>query len=428
MNTRRLAGYNGIDELSYAYQLLQTMIQEISTILIDYEVTPEEAEKLDMAKARFQNFLEKYPEYYLLTKKINDELLSTENVEYSMKHRVFPEHASSTYDIVDKELQECFSLEDDLAQSVIARIWREETDKDVNYRRGEEFCHVFHSGYGEVILPGSTKYRENPYSNTAYVSCSLVTGRHMDLYNSSTGIEFHVDPEAFVCASFQDCATREITHPNLHTVKEVIQRNGTKQYIQAGHFYGDIIATRLLTPKAIERKCVENAQKICGGILGIDSQGNETKGTIINEVVLDKTKAKPKSAFIRTTGCEFLFDEYAQVQKMAEAYGVPIKIINRSVYRQKQGLEPFTLEEKNEFYRQLTEYWDVEKTLKERLLTTTPASMIQFLKGYQQDVIEQAGYDEKMKKHMNLVVERMLEFTQKEQDKRKKTNHDEFGK
>lgn len=186
-----------------------------------------------------------------------------------------------------------------------------------------------------------------------------------------------------------------------------------------------------MTPKAIERECVARAKDSYGGCLGINSKGEKVDSRIINEVVLNKTAARPKNVFVKTNGCEFLFWEYIHVKQMLESYGIPIKIINMSKYRQKAGLEPYSQEEKEKFHADVVRYLNAQDGLetiytkdeygrpydyqRHVLPARTPAETIAFLNGYKQDILEKAGYPKDVKEHMEKVIDGMLEYAENKQ-------------
>lgn len=222
MNVRKIISYGENGQLIYAAALLKEMIQEIDILMKDYSVTPEEENDLNQLKQKCQNLLEKHESFYEVGRRINKELLLPENAEYAWKHKEFPPHASPTFDEMNAGLQECFELEDRVAETVVARIWKEETEKEVDYTKGKNFYHVVHSGpISGVVLPGSPRFQENSWFSTSYISCSLLTGNHMDMYNSNVGIEFYVDKDSLVCASRRDCATSEVTRQNIRTIQKV---------------------------------------------------------------------------------------------------------------------------------------------------------------------------------------------------------------
>ena len=156
------------------------------------------------------------------------------------------------------------------------KIWREATQ---NPKQG--FYCIVHSGGPKIILPGNSRYRNSSYNNTSYYSCSLLSDKHMDMYNSHLGIEFEYSPESMLCVSESDCATSESHYQNVRTIGKV-----GENYISAGHTMGDILETRLIVPKTIEKSCVQRANKAYNGILGISNSGENSDSKIINEIVM----------------------------------------------------------------------------------------------------------------------------------------------
>ena len=234
-----------IDVSSY----IKGMIMELSYLI--------EMEGLDIYKNALEvvkNFNDKYPDLSIVKDKIQDELLSPENVEYAFEHKQYKEDASKTGVEFQKDLYKIFEIEESLSK--IAEKAFEGMTPFEQIENGKEFMIVGHASF---LLPGvsnNPNYRKN---SKEYLSCSLVSNNELNIFMDHKIVYIMgVNEENFIASSYFDAAARESQYPSIHSMKKVELDNGDIEYIDIGYTHDSKrFALSIATPKVLERLSLE---------------------------------------------------------------------------------------------------------------------------------------------------------------------------
>ena len=319
------------------------------------------------------------------------------------EHNKYPENPSKTFMEVTADFEVCFDIEQQIHDDIVVPIWEEYlTSGEKDLELGEDFAYVVHSGMGFIILPNMPGYRDNIYNNTSYISSSLLTSKHMSMYNNQVGLIMKVNKDNLLAASAIDCVART---ENSLSVNNVRHHEGG--YISVGYSHGigngDIV-TKILTPKAIERESIKQAVERDGEIL------NYSGGKIINEIDIFKPAVEVDGVFLKSNGCDILLNEYLAAKQMEQAYGKKLRIINQSVYRKKEGLTPCTKEDIDVF-KQMIAYYQDEKNYD--FIKRDPEFISELLDMYWAEVVEPNGYEEQVKSQIRDTFDKMQEYSKK---------------
>ncbi len=249
---------------------------------------------------------------YELRKKINDDLISPSVVNYYYENKKYPLNASPTGEKVNKLFNRIFEIEDEV-QIISAKIWNNKLTPFSDIENGKPFSIIGHSGYGYIVTPTSSKYRNNDYENTISFSCSLFNEHSMNLFSSNLVMIFDLNPNNFIAACNYDCATSKTEdYKNIRTLHEV---NG--KYLSAGFMYNndlDRIITKSECPTSVVNKINNNPENT------------------INEFIIDKNKSIPQGLVLFSSGYDFPLVEYISATKMKYDYNLDLKVINKQLY------------------------------------------------------------------------------------------------
>ena len=390
-----------IGEIGEAFTIIKRIREDLSSLVPYYFA--EESEigiKVHQGIERIDALLLKHGNPYMLSSQINHELLSAENVEYAMTHKKYPEQASPTNDLLVKEMQEIFEIED-YFHSVVSEIWKNTITDFEQFRNGDDFAFVGHStGGAGAFLPGTQGHRNTAYNNIVYMSCSLFTHELMDMYNAKVALILDVDKDSFICASDFDCATRETDWPrSVKTVKVMGDRA-----VLSGYTSSEKVVSRITPPQPILDKNLATCVQENGEILNYDNR------KVYNEVVLDKTRARPRGILMVTNGCDLVIEEYLAAVKMRERYNCKIKIANKSTYRKKAGLTPYTARELSLLEHQTAALINPANKIYHFLSSEEISDLVD---DYIEEVVMVAGYEETVKDMIIDAVMQMKEVSRK---------------
>ena len=249
---------------------------------------------------------------YELHKQINDDLISPRVVNYYYENKKYPKDASLVGEKVKRLFNRIFEIEDEV-QEISAKIWNSKLTPFSDIENGLPFSIIGHSGYGYIVTPTSSKYRNNDYENTISFSCSLFNEHSMNVFSSNLVMIFDINPSNFIAACNYDCATSKTEdYKNIRTLCEV---NG--KYLSAG-FMSNSDLDRIIT----KSECPTSV---------INKINNNPENTI-NEFIIDKNKSIPQGLVLFSSGYDFPLSEYISAIKMKYDYNLDLKVINKQLY------------------------------------------------------------------------------------------------
>lgn len=365
------------------YSLINTSIKGYITelekelaILIDTEV--DNSVYIEMYR-ELKKFKDKYHDMIDIYNKILKDLLSNENVEYCIKNGKYKIDASLAGMEFEKDLKEIFLLEEKCRNHSI-KSWEKDLTNYDNIENGSDFKIAVHASY---LLPGTIEeknYRSNRYSSQ-YLSCSLITDKELNTFNSMNIVfVMDVNDDSYIASSYMDAVTADLNSPNFNTLKE-ITINGEKHYIKIGFTNDrDKAVTMINTPKTIEKLSIERELKTSSELYRYNS--------LTNEIILDRTKTKVHGAILLSNGCDLLLEEYLHLKNL----GIKFKCINKGLYRQKNNIPPYTEKEYNNFLTSLDNLDDIinKYNIPEDILSN-----------FYQEVIIPMKYDERVMNDIN---------------------------
>lgn len=127
-------------------------------------------------------------------------------------------------------------------------------------------------------------------------------------------------------------------------------------------------------------------------------------GGFYTEEIVDATNSNVIGILFQTNGLEINLDEYRTALKLQAKYNVPIKVVNRAIYRKKAGLESYDKFEMVKFSKNIDEF--IEQY-------SNPGYPYEPLKKimdrFFNDVVVQGQYDEEIKEIIRKTFSKVLE-------------------
>lgn len=383
--------FNYLEDYNKIYQV-KSILLSTKELLTGFLLNDELKESADIYKyLRFIDELNEDLSVNNYSSIILNDLLSADNVEYQMKNGHHKKDCSKIGTELDIKINTAFEIEE-IVRQIIANKWNRSISNFNNFKNGDEFGFVFHSGHSirEISLKGTNDYCDNDYFNTSYISCSYLNNHHMEVYNDNIGLVFDVDGNNFLGSSDTDCATVIQSHRDVSSIKQI----GDK-FVKIARFDKKNV---LMTPDQI----INNNVKDC--IEKNNEQLNNDNINIYNEIVLDKETSTPIGIALLSDGLDLLVQEYATAIHMKKMYDLNIKVINKSVYRTNLGLEPYTKKSlDNHFFKMDLPYSNFEHIFNN-------IDMDEFINSYDRDVLIGGNYDDNIRiKILNKLNEFKLE-------------------
>ena len=93
---------------------------------------------------------------------------------------------------------------------------------------------------------------------------------------------------------------------------------------------------------------------------------------------------------------------------MERAYNVPLKIVNSSIYRKKLGLEKYDPQDFQK-YKEYIDFWSCPDNWKN--LIDDPLEFRELIKRYFNDVVVKQEYEPEIRKEIEEIFTRIIEFT-----------------
>lgn len=298
------------------------------------------------------------------------------------------EQVEKVYEAIYRDYQTCFELESQIHQEIVIPIWREYlTQYNPQYKQGEHFAYLFHSGGGFVVLPGMKEFSEKTSEHdsnhkTDFISASLITEKEMESGNTNVGIIIGLKNKTILASFHSDCGTRESTEESVTNIKI---NETTGNAVSIGFPRMALPVSKLGTPRNIERQAMKASISNTGEILN----AGQWIYPIYTEVVADKEDFELEAIFFKTTGCDINLKDFIVAKQMEMYYGKPLQIVNQSICRENANLSPYTEEEKQRFENQLMFFSDPNNY---KIFDQNPVLFKNIIKLYYQEVIERAGF------------------------------------
>jgi hypothetical protein len=424
--------------------IVEQLVKDIDIILEDYDLDDGKKEYLINSKKRIIAFLNKYEFDFSFDKKYYDEFryLSnkfnlTDNEEkkldiikkiYFKKLKEIPEkkhmvllpyyeqifiygeqgevNAQEYYKKFYQELSECFDIEDQIHRNIVVPIWKDYISSiEDDFSQGSKFAYLLHSSNRFINLPGSENYHtnkddENDISHkTSFISGSLITNNEMETGNSNVGILIRPKEVTILTASSSDCGTIENNERNVTNVK--INEDGTCVSINFPEY--EIPISKIGTPKKIERDAMQASINNTGEILN----AGKWILPIYTEVVIDKRDFELDGIFFKTTGCDINLEDYIVAKQMEMYYGKKLRVVNQSIYRENNGLEPYTEEEKERFNKQLEFYSNPENY---KMFEDNPVLYRNLIQSYYKEIVCGTDFKDETKTKIESVLVELIEY------------------
>ena len=364
--------YSGMNINIKSY--IEEMKKELQ-YLLDIEKLPIYNKAIEVIK----HFETKYPNLYTIQRRINNDLISAENINYFYTHNKYKEDASPVGLEFQKDLQIIFNLEEQLKQISIESFKSSITNFE-NIENGEDFLVVGHSSYQLPGLPGDNKYKYNEYYGKRYISCSLITNNELNTFQQNPIVYLvDINNENYLCGSYYDVSARETSSPSIFTIGET-EINGKKVYINAGNnFDSKRFALSIATPRVIEVLSLKRE-------LEQNKEPYNYNELLTNETILNREKTHNKGCLLVAEETRLLFSEF----KTLKRNNIKFKCINIGLYKEKQGINRFTPEE----------IIKLKKELQEQIVTLqnelNQENYIQFLTNYYEEIVIPMKYSDEL--------------------------------
>lgn len=411
MGTRKFNKMYNDEDIFDAFSISKRLIDQINYYLEHEELSEIERNFLEESKKTIQEIIDKYGSVLATINKISREQLSYgfnvmynnskyENMSVEESNAEYY-NSSETLKQVKKDFEKIFEIEDSIHKLITLPLWKKYiTSMETEIETGGKFAYIVHSGRNFIYLPGAPDYKKTRNLDGDYVSASLLTDKQMAMFNDSQ-VGLIIEPnDAIMCATSIDSGTN-IT--SSERVRGVMELDNGRLCVCSG-FPGKIsrgdkkTTTKIQSPGQVEAESIERQKE----------NPLSSKSEDVNEVVIDDSKIKVIGVFFKTTGCEINLNDYERALIMAQAYNVPIKLINKSIYRKKMGLDPYEREEYQRYseeikYWQNPENWDFIKQ--------NPQGARELLENYFTDIVINGKYEKDIKEQIEDIFTKMIEYS-----------------
>lgn len=172
-------------------------------------------------------------------------------------------------------------------------------------------------------------------------SASLITDRSMGLYDDGFGKFGYIldlDLENFIVSSTADLYSSLYPQEEFDNEDYYLQFYKNDMYvIETDEELFQMSETCVPIPYYMEQVNVYTTIEINGEPLNYDEE------EIYNEIVLlNNDKLRKVGIFVRTVGDKNFNKDYLSAMKLAQKTGLPLIEIDKTLYRQKEGLKPLT--------------------------------------------------------------------------------------
>ena len=444
MNSREFEfhkdGKFDFDNMNAGLIVVEGILRDIDIILRDYDIGEEKKAYLIAKKQKIADFFKKYKAIFSKERVLMqfNNLNYKQNLDHHEKQRLqilrniilktmnstsrkynvdipYYEYmyANNEAGIVEfyqqfyEELLQCFDIEDEIHKDIVIPIWREYLNSiESEFEQGDEFAYLLHSSNGFINLPGSENYQEKKTDITdtkhkeAFISTSLITDKEMETGSSNVGVLIAMKEGTILSAFPSDCGTKETDMRKVTNIK--VMENGICITIGYGSLTHEIPFSKLGTPKHIEASAIQASINNTGEMLN----AGKWIIPIYTEVVVDKTDFELGGVFFKTTGCDINLKDYIIAKQMEMYYGKKLRIINQSVYREQNGLKPYTEQEEDRFIQQLQFYCNESNY---KMFEENPVLYRNLIQLYYKEVVCGTNFKENVKMQIETVFIKLIE-------------------
>lgn len=296
---------------------------------------------------------------------------------------------SNIYNEYKKYINLVLKIEEEIHEKVTLRLWKEYcTPINKEFKQGDVFRYIVHSGYNIIKLPGLPGYEKNRHIDGDFVSASLITNEQMHLYNGNVGLILEPN-ESIMASAFSDAGTKIEDNQGLNSIIDF--GNGTFANTRFDHI--DEIPTKIQSPKSLHNEFMNELNR--RNIKGLD------EGWPVTEVILDDRKIKVIGVFFKTNGIEINLDDYVRARNMKRMYNVPLRTINIVKYKEKNYIDKYSEKDIIKFHKQLED--DISNNNDELI-------------GYYNDIVCGADFECKIKELIRLKFKKTMQYNKFKED------------
>ena len=229
---------------------------------------------------------------------------------------------SEIYCKFKKYLDQLYSIEDEIHEKITVELWKKYcTPIASNFRQGDQFRYIVHSGYNIIKLPGLPGHQKNRHVDGDFVSASLISNEQMHMYNGNVGLILEPN-ESIIASSRDDSGTRISEVQGLNSILDF--GNGT--YVNTRlDYHVEEIPTKIQSPGHLHTEFMKELDR-----RNVDALD---EGWPINEVILDDSRIKVIGVFFRVDEHKLALHDFVRAHNMSVMYKVPLRIVNVERYK-----------------------------------------------------------------------------------------------
>lgn len=430
--TRKFKDNYDYRDIQDVFAIVRTLLRQIQYYLEKEELSELHRQFLTESQKAIEELLIKYNDENETITKITHEQIDfgmREMCDNPLYNHLSPEEYKRTYEnssetlrVIKQDFERICKIEDTIHDLITLPLWETSvTSMDTELKPGDEFSYIVHAGQDIIYLPGFPNYEKTRNFDGDYISASFLTDKQMAMFgNSRVGLILKAN-NAIVCSTGLDSGTHLTSIQSPRTVIDF--QNGS--YVEAG-FPGNLMSsdnplatTKIQTPRQLTEDTIKRQEE--------RESPFSSRTEDVNEVVLDESKVEVIGVFFRTNGCEINLRDFERAVIMEKLYNVPLKIVNSSIYRQKLGLEPYESQDLQGYAADI-DFWSNSDNWKKILIN--PPEDRELIKRYFNDVVVKQQYNPEIKKKIEEIFTRMIEFSYNGGNSEKAegtTKKEEFG-
>lgn len=269
-----------------------------------------------------------------------EELRQIKNsIEYLKKlHSSLYNNFNGVFDLQEfnKIMTEYTNIEMSL-RNITFKVYKHDLTDPSNFYSGEKFCFVVHCPTLGAVNDINVVTNEQ----VNVTSASLITDKAMGLFSErlgNYGYIFDFDLNNFIVSSTADTYSISFSQDEYDKEDYFMQFYKSEDYVvQIDDDLFQFSETMVAIPHYMEQVNVNTTIEVNGELLNYDER------EIYNEIVLlNDDKLRKIGVFVRTLGDKNFSTDYLVAKELAEKSGLPLVEIDKSLYRERNGLEPLT--------------------------------------------------------------------------------------